>query len=782
MEKKTASLFLILVIWFSCFPFLIIETNGAETTNYNETYRFLFQPVNYGSTGTALEGLVFTGGHINVLIPPDASVVSVDLVNTFGSIELTNFSYQGTFNLRCYKFAQINLQYKNRDQYSKISFEVTVQRNSVDYYPCENDPLVDTIMERLKQCAYAGNVGPMYACLNLEDSEQWRGYPILDVKKNPEFVLPQQNVDYLVIVSEKNQPSIENLVKCKQDLGLDTFVMTIETIQEVYLKESLQLKIREFLKDAFNSWHMNYVLLVGNTGTIPPINYVAYDTINWGNDSRTTDHYYATLEQPIESFSYKYPSNTCVDFPDFILGRFPFENSEQITNLVEKTLDYDLNLSPGAWSKTNLFIRGQDCPYGSNYLLDSTRSNPKLIWEDQMRGINEGNLTLQAVVDFVKEGVGSILFACHADPYHWWLGAEQRLSVTTVEQLSTFRIPVIFSIGCHSGKFDTDPEGSGSAAVKLLAKSDGGAVAVVAGTSYSPNGDLVYISAYNSWKNCPVPQWRLPDANYDVGKAFYYYSALNPIDADIILLGDPTLVLVTAKYDLNFTQEKTPSQISFDNAPDVELTNFTVNISLALHSTYGNNLQNETVNLYKIQNNVKTPLATVTTDNGHYCNFLWEPDELEPCNILAEYNGSVSYYGSKSNVTFAFVTDNAQNVLTVESNSTVSELGYNPTNKDLTLTVNGLDSTEGYIKVTVPKSLTADSKNMKMYLDSNEAECSINQRDNSWGITLFYSHSSHEILIDLDVTVIPEFPSWIILPFFLIASLEVILYKKKINR
>ena len=120
MEKIKASLFLVPLLWFSFFSLLPIETTSAENEGYTETYHFSFQLIDYGPSGYMLQGLVGSGGYINVLIPPDASVISTELIGTSGSVELTNFTYQGVFNMRCYKFAQILIEYENGDQNSII--------------------------------------------------------------------------------------------------------------------------------------------------------------------------------------------------------------------------------------------------------------------------------------------------------------------------------------------------------------------------------------------------------------------------------------------------------------------------------------------------------------------------------------------------------------------------------------------------------------------------------------------------------------------------------------
>lgn len=774
MQKFAAAFVLFLLLCSLLISVQEINVAGAVDV---ETYEFSFQ-VAVAKEGY-LWGAISSGGYINVLIPPDASVLSVELIGTGGKINLTDLSYRGVFNLRCYKFAQITAEFDNYDSSAIINFRVQVTRNTVEYVSCTNDSLADEIMDRVKSCPYSSSVLPHLAYLNLENAEQWRGYPILPVEKNPAYQLPPQNVDYLVVISSERESLIGNLLDWKQASGLDTYVMSIQTIDEMYTGDSIQSKTREFLRDAFNAWQMEYVLIVGNAGTLPPVDYTVYNSLGLGNDdNRTTDYYYATLEQPEDTFSYNWSAKPCTDFPDFILGRFPFDDSQQISNMVEKTLDYEQNLSPGEWVRTNLHVIGEGSAWGRGYLLNDDRPNPILCYADEVRNITEGNLTLQSLVNYVKEGVGSLYLACHASATGWYLGGDESLSVDTCEQLFTSKLPVIFTIGCHSGKFDSGVAGSKSVAVSLLAKSDGGAVAIVSGTSYTPYGDGVYISAYNSWENSPIEGWRIPNANYDVGKAFYYYCALNPHISKMILLGDPSLVLATAKYDLGAAGERTPTSISINTSAPSSQIGFKVNLSGTLLSDQGNGLRNVTVNLYMIYDETKTPIAAVTTDNGGHYNYSWTPQELGYCIIIAEWDGSPSYIKASNNVTLGFLPSLDQHVFTVESNSTVSEFNYNATDRNLSFTVNGSDGTEGYAKVTIAKNLAADIANLKVYLDSNEIEYSTAQTDDSWIITFDYLHSSHEIVIDLDITVIPEFSfSCILLLFMIAVSLAILLQK-----
>ena len=42
--------------------------------------------------------------------------------------------------------------------------------------------------------------------------------------------------------------------------------------------------------------------------------------------------------------------------------------------------------------------------------------------------------------------------------------------------------------------------------------------------------------------------------------------------------------------------------------------------------------------------------------------------------------------------------------------------------------------------------------------------------DDSWVLALEYTHSAHQVMVCLDVTLAPEFPEFMILPLFMILS------------
>lgn len=481
-------------------------------------------------------------GYINILIPPDATVASTQLLGSSGIENLRDFKYQGTFNLRCYKFAQMSFAGDLRGASQSIDVQIQVNRNSISYQPAPADPVSDTIMERLATLPVSGMIAGGLSFGNLERAADWRGYPLLPVNKNGGYQLSQSSIKYVLITSSMMEPSLNDFLAWKRAQGLEPFVMTTQTIDSTYVGESLQSKTKEFLKDAFNAWHMEYVLIIGGVSILPPISYQGrFAGMDWEN--RTTDYYYMTLEQSANTYSRDFSSNDArypLDFPDFVLGRFPSDNATELGNMIRKTMSYEQDDNPGEWVRTNLLVAGENAPGGStDWAAYTAKDRPRVSL------VYPGNLTLQGLVDAFNQGVGSVSMNAHADPYGWLLGGSESLDYDTVDRLSNTRLPVVFSEGCHSGKWDA-PQ---SVAVKMLGKSIGGAVAIVAGSSFTPYGIEVYFSAYDYEMNIPVNQWRLPNADYHVGRAFYYFVSLNGVIEYMDLLGDPSLVLSTSKYD-----------------------------------------------------------------------------------------------------------------------------------------------------------------------------------------------------------------------------------------
>jgi len=171
--------------------------------------------------------------------------------------------------------------------------------------------------------------------------------------------------------------------------------------------------------------------------------------------------------------------------------------------------------------------------------------------------------------------------------------------------------------------------------------------------------------------------------------------------------------------------------------------------------------------------------ADYTTADGSY-SAIWMPSATGNYLVRATWSGNATYPRINTTVNLAVMPFEEQNVFSVISNSTVSELAFNTTDWTLSFTVSGPSGTKGYVKVIVAKSLVANITNIRVYLTGNQTEYSITSTDDSWLLTFNYVHSTHQVVVDLDINIIPEFLTWTsILLILMVLTVAVAICKRR---
>jgi parallel beta-helix repeat protein len=113
----------------------------------------------------------------------------------------------------------------------------------------------------------------------------------------------------------------------------------------------------------------------------------------------------------------------------------------------------------------------------------------------------------------------------------------------------------------------------------------------------------------------------------------------------------------------------------------------------------------------------------------------------------------------------------------LKSNSTICRFRFEASQKMISFNVTGIPYTVGFCNLTLPNSLVQDlwQNNFTVLVDGEEPVMMDNWTDGTHTYIYFtYQHSEHK------VEIIPEFPSFVILPLFMIvALLSVIVYRRK---
>jgi hypothetical protein len=169
-------------------------------------------------------------------------------------------------------------------------------------------------------------------------------------------------------------------------------------------------KIRNMIKSYYDSDHIRWVLLAGDAeDDLIPIRYVYNPDVvvvpgnaeysNFDAYYKPTDFYYAALDsnwnQDGDSNWGENPDNNANDIdeinwiPDVYVGRLPADNAVELSNMVNKTLKYEMNPENGDWMNHMLLAAGV-----SSDTFDEHEDEARLseyIWQNYV--INEMNFT-----------------------------------------------------------------------------------------------------------------------------------------------------------------------------------------------------------------------------------------------------------------------------------------------------------------------------------------------------------------------------------------------------
>jgi parallel beta-helix repeat protein len=117
----------------------------------------------------------------------------------------------------------------------------------------------------------------------------------------------------------------------------------------------------------------------------------------------------------------------------------------------------------------------------------------------------------------------------------------------------------------------------------------------------------------------------------------------------------------------------------------------------------------------------------------------------------------------------------------VLSNSSISDFSFNPSGTLIQFIVEGENDTIGFCRVTVPKGLLTTENSWTVLVEDNPVTLTVNEDEDSTFLYFSYNHSTKVIEIK-GTDAIPEFPTEIILPLFLVATLFAIIIKKNSRR
>lgn len=166
-------------------------------------------------------------------------------------------------------------------------------------------------------------------------------------------------VDYVIVTNEAMAPEFQRLADHKTAQGINTVVVTREFIAANFRNGAdIQESVRMFIRDAYQKWGTQYVLLGGDTDVLPA-RYVSnsfYPAI--GSTDIPVDLYFACLDGNWNANGNAFFGEPAadpepgdeVDFAEEVyLGRATVSNAAMAAVFVDKTMAYELTAAGSLW-------------------------------------------------------------------------------------------------------------------------------------------------------------------------------------------------------------------------------------------------------------------------------------------------------------------------------------------------------------------------------------------------------------------------------------------------
>jgi parallel beta-helix repeat protein len=265
-------------------------------------------------------------------------------------------------------------------------------------------------------------------------------------------------------------------------------------------------------------------------------------------------------------------------------------------------------------------------------------------------------------------------------------------------------------------------------------------------------------------------------------------------------------------WGINLEYQSNQNIISGNN---IKNTYYGIELSrVSYNNVTGNNVENSDygVYIYKAEdnrlwhNNFIDNAQQVFFSGDSYAN-VWDDGYPSGGNYWSDYAGSdangdgigdtpytidanntdnyplVTGIGSPVEKAFNVNVGGTDYAITTVSNSTVFEVSFDLEEKQLTLNVSGPTGTTGFCNITVPSELMSGT--FTLYLDDAVLIENVDYVKSSNGthymFSVTYTHSNH--LIDLVSTeVVPDFASWLFIPFLASATLLGFAFRKRLRK
>jgi len=308
--------------------------------------------------------------------------------------------------------------------------------------------------------------------------------------------------DLAIIAPEQFSSELQQLVDHKISFGVDTILKTTEEIYAEYTGVDKPEQIKYFIKDAFDTFGIRYVLLVGglnsllyaerrddcNQGSkdwLVPVRYtnnVEMGTIN--DPGFISDLYYADIYDGEGNFSswdsnddgifanWKFgnPRDALDLCPDVYVGRLPCRNIKEVKTMVNKIINYESSVCDPSWFNKMVLVGGDTFETDDGIYEGEVETQKALDYMSDFESTklwvsnkNIGGLVPEpdSIIETISEGCGFLHFAGHGSPELWYTyypnhetKTDKFMWFSTPRLSNGDKLPVCVVGSCHGSQFN----------------------------------------------------------------------------------------------------------------------------------------------------------------------------------------------------------------------------------------------------------------------------------------------------------------------------------------
>jgi hypothetical protein len=355
----------------------------------------------------------------------------------------------------------------------------------------------------------------------------------VSAEANPEYNIDKKGDSYdLVIIAPSTYSNVlQPLLDHKTSVGIKTMIKTVESIGDEFQGYDLQEKIKMFIKNAYDTWGIHHVLLVGNAQQNPPRYCYNNDSYNNLEPSFISDLYFADLYDDHGNFSswdadhdglygeWNGPSAEDGNIsltPEVAVGRLPCHNRFELSVMVRKIITYEKRTAGSLWFNTFVVAGGDTYSEatghtGSQYdaiegevtteeaIQVMTGSQAVRLWA------STGTLTSLNIIKAMNKGCGFVFFSGHGSRTVWLthpINSTERIGYFSTLLMpfavNGWKLPICIVSACETCFFDIGIQDCWG--WKLASKPYGGTIATIGCTGLSWLS-MEYGGGGNDWIN-----------------------------------------------------------------------------------------------------------------------------------------------------------------------------------------------------------------------------------------------------------------------------------------